>query len=82
MAKAREADKAKLICGVITGRTELFARVAQVLADTFGRVDLKGQIMPFDLTDYYRDEMGPQLRRQFLSFDRLIQPDSLADIKL
>lgn len=81
MAQAHEADKAKLICGIITGRAELFARAAEILADALGAIDLTGPIMPFDLTDYYEDKMGPKLQRQFVSFDRLIRPDMLVDIK-
>jgi len=35
----------------------------------------------FTFTDYYDDEMGENLKKQFLSFEKLIMPDQLADIK-
>jgi hypothetical protein len=53
----------------------------QAMVKHFGRIDLESPIHSFDHTDYYRDEMGPGLRRGFLSFDRLVPPDELADIK-
>lgn len=42
---------------------------------------MESDIWPFDLTDYYEAEMGPGIKRRFLSFERLIQPDALAQIK-
>ncbi len=34
------------------------------------------------MTDYYRQEMGENLLRKFITFERLIAPDALASIKL
>jgi hypothetical protein len=37
--------------------------------------------MGFDFTDYYAEEMGENLNRRFVSFERLIDPEKLASIK-
>ncbi len=52
------------------------------MSKKFGAVDYKSPIYDFNLTDYYRKEMGPSLKRQFLSFSELIAPTKLAKIKL
>jgi hypothetical protein len=35
----------------------------------------------FDQTDYYVEELGPRVLRQFVSIERLIDPGDLADVK-
>jgi hypothetical protein len=37
--------------------------------------------MPWDKTDYYRDEMGPGISRKFLFFKSLLDPGDLPTIK-
>lgn len=37
---------------------------------------------PFDQTDYYQATMGPGLRKVFWSFEQLIDPGTLVDLKL
>lgn len=48
----------------------------------FGPIELRSPILPFNYTDYYEKEMGKDVKRQFLSFQKLIDPGALADIKL
>jgi len=66
---------------MLSGDSDLLRRAAQLLARRFGTIDLRSDLWPFDHTDYYADEMGSGLQRQFVSFERLIQPDALAEIK-
>lgn len=51
------------------------------LKGLFGPVDMESPLIPFSFTDYYLSELGPDLKRKLLSFDRLIYPGSLARIK-
>ena len=51
------------------------------MEERFGEIDFKGRLMPFDYTAYYKQEMGRELQRQFISFDQLILPDELAAAK-
>ncbi len=82
MARARAAWPVKLFAGLLSGDPDLLRRARQLLARSFGPVDLESDVWPFDHTDYYAGEMGPDLKRWFLSFERLVPPDLLADIKL
>jgi hypothetical protein len=82
MTQAKPFNPAKLICGMISGREESF-RIAEVrLVECFGPIDLRSPVFPFAGTDYYEKEMGPALKRGFLSFERLVLPDGLSAIKL
>jgi hypothetical protein len=44
-------------------------------------VDFRGTPHPFDVSDYYEDEMGPGLSRMLVSFERLDSPTSLMRLK-
>jgi hypothetical protein len=81
MARPRPAQPVKLMVGLLSGDLDLFRRARQLLAHDYGPVDLASDVWPFDETSYYEAEMGPKLRRCFLSFERLIRPDQLAEIK-
>jgi hypothetical protein len=82
MARPRPAGPVKLFAGLLSGDPDLLRRARQLLARRFGPVDIESELWPFDQTDYYREEMGPDLKRRFLSFENLIRPDRLPDLKL
>lgn len=52
------------------------------LGDILGEADFTGEPHPFDMTDYYEDEMGPDLRRVIVSFSRLGEAPDLVEVKL
>ncbi len=81
MAQAQEADNVKLICGMISADRELFEQAEYELADAFGPIDVSSNIMPFDLTHYYDEQMGAPLWRMFVSFAGGMSPGVLADVK-
>lgn len=72
----------KLIVGLIVPNRELAARAKDDLINELGKVDDKSEFFSFDFTDYYEEEMGSDLMRQFLSFQELINPGRLAQLKL
>lgn len=72
----------KLIAGILTTRSDQLEEVEKVLVREFGPVDYRSSMIPFTYTDYYNAEMGPGIRRFFLSFEELVPPDRLAGIKI
>ena len=52
------------------------------LGAIFGAADFIGPPRPFDMTDYYEDEMGPGLNRVIVSFSRLGEAPGLIEVKL
>ncbi len=82
MAQPKAFTPVKLICGVIYKEDALYENVKHRLVAERGSVDMESPAFPFDLTDYYQVEMGPGLRRRFMSFDTLAGPEVLAGLKL
>jgi hypothetical protein len=72
----------KLIMPMFSGVPELFDVAEQVLVEEFGPVDHRSPRMPFAYTHHYDDEFGSRLQRQFVSFERLIGPGDLGEIKV
>lgn len=80
MGKICKHESVKLIIGLI-GKESLFDKVKIKLSRKFGKIDFESKILDFTYTDYYNREMGTDLKRQFLSFNLLIAPDIIPDIK-
>ncbi|MFH1226587.1 MAG: DUF4416 family protein [Planctomycetota bacterium] len=72
----------KLFTGLISGYHHLFKQAESMLAKEFGPIELRSDPIVFDFTDYYDKEMGANLKRLFLSFQRPIMPDEIARIKM
>lgn len=81
MAEIKDFLPAKLICGIIAAEEPFFKAAEQELCQLYGPIDLKSQFFPFEYTDYYLKDMGPGLKRCFLSFSRLRDPSELSQIK-
>lgn len=82
MGVVRSPGPVNLICGLISNDPDLMARAVRLLAQNQGPVDAVSETWPFDYTEYYTVEMGEGLQRQFVSFERLIDPGELPGIKL
>jgi len=82
MAEAKPFAPAKLIIGIISSQDAICAGAEEEVTAVYGPVDLRSPAFPFDQTDYYDKQMGKGLRRLFLSFSRLVPPESLSDIKV
>lgn len=82
MGIVKKPDKVKLIVGMISNNIQLFTKAVGELEKTFGDIDFRSQVLDFDKTTYYQPEMGKNLKRQFLGFDRCIFPDELPAIKI
>jgi len=72
----------KLICGILAASPAWLERGKQALRGRFGEIAAESSPAPFAFTDYYRDELGDSILRQFFSFCRRVPAESLAEIKL
>lgn len=81
MGAIRPARPVNLICGLISNDPDLMARAVQLLKQHAGPVELTSNLWPFDSTQYYEPEMGDNLQRRFVSFERPINPQELPAIK-
>lgn len=71
----------KCVTGIISGSSELIEKTKKICSKKFGPIDFISPIFEFDKTDYYEKEMGKDLKRLFLSFEKLIPAEELVTIK-
>lgn len=82
MSAPRKADDARLISSLFSPEKERIDTVIEELTEMFGPAARISPWLLFDRTRYYAREMGWPLHRRFITFERLIRPDEIADIKL
>ena len=82
MGKILPPNPVKLIFSIISAEDDLFYEAKDLLISYFGNIDMESDFQPFDYTSYYRDEMGDRLKQKLISFQKLILPDRLSNIKI
>lgn len=84
MAKPKQFSPHKLIFGIIINSQfkDKITSIETQLQNIWGEIDFKSDLIPFDKTDYYQNEMGNNLIKYFISFKDLINPSELYKIKL
>jgi len=68
--------------GLLAGSEEQLAAARFELAQWYGKIDDASDILPFTFTQYYDEEMGKNLLRQWVRFEALFNPEHLAKCKL
>ncbi len=81
MAHPAPVEPVKYFVAVLYGDVAVLERVREELISRWGAIDYEGPDHPFDLTDYYRDEMGTDLVRRIVAFERLMPPTELVAMK-
>jgi len=82
MGQIKKYPPLKLIVGFIFKKDISFEQAKRILQRHFGKIDFVSQTLAFNHTDYYCDELGQGLKRKFVSFQKLILPQSLTEIKI
>ena len=81
MWEIKEPDPVKLIIGILAADEVCMDQAVEVLAQTFGAIDLVSDTWPFTQTHYYDKETGPSILRKFVSIEQPIHPGRLAQVK-
>lgn len=81
MGEVHEPAPVLLLIAVISRHATAIRWAHETLVQQFGPIALESEAFDFTETDYYTATMGPNLKKQFLAFERLIDPSALADIK-
>jgi len=81
LADPQPFTSVKLICGIMASNDSIIHKAEESLLQLYGDIDSSSPLFPFDLTDYYEKQMGGNLKRIFLSFEKLIEPERLSAIK-
>jgi hypothetical protein len=81
MGNPKNPIPVKLFVGMLSPEVRLFDICTELLCAEFGPIDLQSEFMRWDVTDYYRDEMGSDILRNFIFFERLVDPGILSSVK-
>jgi hypothetical protein len=73
---------AKLMMSLISAEDGFMMNAVGDLKSIYGEVDFLTDLLPFDFTRYYDEEMGSPLFRRFIAFKELVPQEALADIKV
>jgi len=73
---------ASLIAAIMAPGPEMIGEAERRLSLSFGEIESRSETFPFDFSDYYEEEMGQGLVKEFVSFADLIETERLAGIKL
>jgi len=71
----------KLIFGILVTSESVRSQCLDRLTAAFGPLDHQSHVELFTFTDYYCDEMGQTIYRQYLSAQRLVNLDDLPALK-
>ncbi|MHC4394992.1 MAG: DUF4416 family protein [Planctomycetota bacterium] len=71
----------KLIIGILAADERCCRVAVDALRSEFGEADFVSDVWPFEQTDYYKEQTGEHILRQFVSVEELIDPGKLAKIK-
>jgi len=82
MGKAERHQPVKLITGFIFKEEPILKQAKIILKNKFGVIDYESPVLEFTHTDYYEKEFGAYLKRAFVSFKKLIPPESISRIKI
>jgi len=81
MWELKEPEPVKLFCGILAADKQYLQQAKESLQRELGNTDLESDIWDFDKTEYYKDETGDNILRQFVSFEKPIDPGRLAEVK-
>ncbi|URA09985.1 DUF4416 family protein [Thermospira aquatica] len=82
MGKPFEHEPVKLVIGVLFSDEKRYLLARERVCSLYGVLDYESPPFEFSFTHYYDEEMGVPIFRVFLSFEKLIQPEEIVEIKL
>ena len=71
----------KLFAGILGSNQDALSQGINILEETFGKIDLQSETISFNYTTYYNKEMGNNILRKYVSFEKLFYPGKLWEIK-
>lgn len=75
-------EKAILFCGTLFHSIDVYNACLSVLQKTFGTILLASPPLLWNFSEYYQDELGTPLSRNFIFFDPIIDSAVLPEAKL
>ena len=80
--KTTEPQAVKYFIGALYSDADLLEQAISLCEQRIGKIDLRSEPFPFEVTSYYDHEMGDTISRIIFSFDILLSPGELARLKV
>ena len=77
----KNVEPVKLFVAALYAREDALRTAVRLMESAWGEMDYNGPDHPFDPTDYYEPEMGKNLRRRLISFQKLFPPEKIGEAK-
>ena len=81
MGTISEPHPVKMIAALLSADMGAMSRARDELIRLFGTIDSESVLYPFTFSSYYDHEMGEYLHKQFISFETLVDPATIAAAK-
>lgn len=82
MGKITPPERAMLFAGFLFNDILIFEKSLELLTKLHGEILFKSQQINWNYSEYYKDELGGNILRQFVFFKNLIDPVNIVDIKI
>ncbi len=82
MGKPRIPTKALLFTGILYSNQKWYLKAIEHLEGKFGEIAMYSPPIPWDFSEYYKDELGDNIIRRFVFFKNLIEQEQIAEIKI
>jgi hypothetical protein len=82
MGSPTEPKPAKYFVALLGAAPEDLSSAENDLASVLGAIDGRSETLPWELSSFYEKEMGRKLLRRFVSFEPLLSPEELSEVKL
>ncbi len=82
MGHLKEPERAILFTGLLYHDEHWCDRAIEGLVQLWGPVVFVTEPMPWEHSEYYREELGWPIHRRFVLFDRLVDPSEIVEFKL
>ena len=79
MGTPRAPKPAKYFVGLLASDLTVLDAVEGQLSAVFGEIERRSEVIPWNASRFYEEEMGPGLVRRFVSFSRLRSPEDVHD---
>ena len=81
MSNPQTPPPVKLFVGIIFSELANLESLYEKLKNEFGPIDFTSEIYSFTHSNYYKKEMGDNLKRQFITFEKLVFRDDVYPAK-
>lgn len=82
MAEIKTALPVKYFVAVLYREEEHLDKARLLMENIWGEIDIEGKAHLFDVTEYYKPEMGSPIFRRLYSFEKLQLPTFLVQMKI